>query len=86
MAPRRAYWKGYLKLSLVTFGWLFLVQPWPALYPQLWGTWKATIGASSDVLIFATVVMCVARAVPVVIEYLWAEGIVARPKMMREAR
>jgi len=76
----------YGALKLVTFGWLFLVQPWPALYPQLWSTWKGAIGASSDVLIFATVIMCVARAVPVIIEYLWAEGVVARPKMMREAR
>lgn len=76
----------YGALKLATFGWLFLVQPWPALYPELWSTWKITIAAAGDVLVFATVVMCVARAVPVVIEYLWAEGIVARPKIMREAR
>jgi CDP-diacylglycerol---glycerol-3-phosphate 3-phosphatidyltransferase len=76
----------YGALKLATFGWLFLVQPWPVLYPELWNAWKTAIAAASDVLVFATVVMCVARAVPVVIEYLWAEGVVARPKVMREAR
>lgn len=76
----------YGALKLVTFGWLFLIQPWPALYPHLWTAWKIVIATSSDVLIVATVVMCVTRAVPVIIEYLWAEGVVARPKMMREAR
>lgn len=76
----------YGALKLAAFGWLFLIQPWPALYPELWNAWKATLAAAGDILVFATVIMCVARAVPVVIEYLWAEGVVARPKIMREAR
>lgn len=76
----------YGALKLVTFGWLFLIQPWPALYPELWNAWRGSIAIASDILVFATVTMCVARAIPVVIEYLWAEGIVARPKIMREAR
>lgn len=76
----------YGAIKLVTFGWLFLIQPWPVLYPALWNQWSGPIATVSNGLIFATVVMCVVRAIPVVIEYLWAEGIVARPKIMREAR
>ncbi|MGE0095834.1 MAG: CDP-alcohol phosphatidyltransferase family protein [Alphaproteobacteria bacterium] len=76
----------YGALKLVTFGWLFLIQPWPMLYPEFWSIWNTAIVTGGNVLVFATVIMCIARAVPVIIEYLWAEGIVTRPKMMREAR
>lgn len=76
----------YGAIKLAAFGWLFLIQPWPALHPDLWSTWSDTIELVSDGLVTAAVVMCLARGIPVVVEYLWAEGIVARPKIMREAR
>lgn len=76
----------YGAIKLAAFGWLFLIQPWPALYPQLWAAWSGWIETVSDGLVAAAVAMCLARGLPVIIEYLWAEGVLARPKIMREAR
>lgn len=76
----------YGAVKLVTFGWLFLIQPWPALYPEFWSSYATVALAAGDILIFAAVVLCLVRGVPVVVEYLTAEGILAKPKPMREAR
>ena len=76
----------YGAAKVAAFGWLFLIQPWPALYPELWTAWALIFTTFSDALVFIAVVLCLARGVPVVAEFLWAEGIVARPKAMREAR
>ena len=76
----------YGAVKLVAFGWLFLIQPWPALYPEFWSSYAAVAMTAADILIFAAVVLCLVRGVPVVVEYLAAEGILAKPKSMREAR
>ncbi len=76
----------YGAVKLVTFGWLFLIQPWPALYPEFWSSYATVAMTAADILIFAAVVLCLVRGVPVVVEYLAAEGTLAKPKPMREAR
>ncbi|MGH6954417.1 MAG: CDP-alcohol phosphatidyltransferase family protein [Alphaproteobacteria bacterium] len=76
----------YGAAKLVCFGWLFTLQPLPALFPELWRETSVLLAMVSDALVFATAVLCLARGVPVVLEYLWAEGVVSRPKLLREAR
>lgn len=76
----------YGAIKLAAFGWLFLIQPWPALYPEFWSSYATVAMIAADILIFAAVVLCLVRGVPVVVEYLVAEGILAKPKPMREAR
>jgi CDP-diacylglycerol---glycerol-3-phosphate 3-phosphatidyltransferase len=73
----------YGGVKLLCFGWLFFFQPWPALFPALWAAWQDDVGLVSDVLVFAAVVMCVVRAIPVIVEYLWAAGVVPKPKIAR---
>ena len=76
----------YGGVKLAAFGWLFMILPWPKLYPAFWEAQAALFLAVGDLLVFAAVVLCLARGAPVVAELLWSEGIVARPKAMREAR
>jgi len=77
----------YGTVKAAAFGWLFMIQPWPELYPALWSNWAGVLGTVADILVFAAVVLCVARGVPVIVEYLVAEGIlVLKTKPVREAR
>lgn len=71
----------------VAFGWLLLIQPLPDVYPELWAAWSGIALEIGHVLVLAAVVLCLARGLPVVIECLLAERVIApRSKPMREAR
>jgi CDP-diacylglycerol---glycerol-3-phosphate 3-phosphatidyltransferase len=58
----------------VAFGWLFFLQPWPALFPQLWQTHGPALQWISDALIYSAVTLCVVRALPVLLEFGIREG------------
>lgn len=60
----------YNTVKIVTFGWVLLIQPMPVLYPDSWqniGTWA---GVVTMVLVWASVILCLVRGAPVVIEFL----------------
>ena len=73
----------YGAIKAATFAWLFLLQPMPEVFPESWEQWSVPATVIADLLVFASVVLCVARGVPVVIECLVAHGIVPRPKSAR---
>ena len=60
----------YGTLKAMTFGWVLLVQPWPALDPASWSQWSETVGIVTGVLIYASVAVCLIRGVPVIAEFL----------------
>jgi CDP-diacylglycerol--glycerol-3-phosphate 3-phosphatidyltransferase len=60
----------YGTLKAVTFGWIFLAQPWPQFAPRLWSHWSESIHAVTTVLVMACVAVCLARGIPVVIEFV----------------
>ncbi len=64
----------YGGLKAVAFGWIFLIQPWPALYPELWAHWSAILETVTSVLVYASVAVCLVRGAPVVAEFLAANG------------
>jgi CDP-diacylglycerol--glycerol-3-phosphate 3-phosphatidyltransferase len=64
----------YALLKAAALGWVFLLQPWPALDPQLWARWQPQLEAVTAVLVYAAVAMCLLRGAPVLIEFGLAEG------------
>ena len=63
----------YGALKAVTFGWVFLIQPWPELFPELWAASSAELETVTAVLVPASVSVCLLRGAPVVIEFLMAQ-------------
>ncbi len=62
----------YGTLKAATFGWVLLLQPLPALAPDLWADWSGALDAATMTLVAASVLVCVLRGLPVVLE--WAIG------------
>jgi CDP-diacylglycerol--glycerol-3-phosphate 3-phosphatidyltransferase len=65
----------YGALKAATFGWVFLLQPLPSLVPELWARFSEPALWIAGLLIYASVAVCLLRALPVVLEFLSA----ARP-------
>lgn len=62
---------GFLKG--VTFGFVFLIQPWPALFPAFYNRWQEAITITLKGLVYLTVVVCILRGLPVIIEFVLSE-------------
>lgn len=60
----------YGVIKAVTFGWIFMIQPWPALFPDLWASWGGTAGLIADLLVYVCVTLCIVRGLPVILECL----------------
>jgi CDP-diacylglycerol--glycerol-3-phosphate 3-phosphatidyltransferase len=60
----------YGALKAATFGWLFLIQPWPLLHRQSWMAWEPLVEPLTAALIYATVAVCLARGLPVIVEFV----------------
>lgn len=55
------------------FCWILLVAPGPALLPVMWSIWGWLLSGISTVLIYLSVLLCIVRGLPVVIEFISAE-------------
>ena len=69
----------YGVVKAVTFGWIFLIQPWPTLFPGLWTRWGGTASLVADLLVYVCVALCIVRGLPVILECL-VEAKVIKPK------
>lgn len=76
----------YGTVKALTFGWVLLCQPWPSLDPALWADWAQTASAVTMTLVIASVVLCLVRGVPVVLEFLIGQGLTARPPAFLKGR
>jgi CDP-diacylglycerol---glycerol-3-phosphate 3-phosphatidyltransferase len=65
----------YGALKAVTFGWIFFLQPMPTLFPEIWARFSGPASWLAGLLVYASVLVCLLRALPVVLEFLSA----ARP-------
>lgn len=59
----------YGALKAVTFAWLLLLEPLPSLQPALWAEWAGALAVATGVLVYATVLVCVLRGLPVLVEF-----------------
>ena len=76
----------YGTLKALTFGWIFLVQPWPALLPDFWAVWSLPLRFVTSLLVYASVLVCLLRAAPVIAEFAISEGLATRSRASREPR
>jgi CDP-diacylglycerol--glycerol-3-phosphate 3-phosphatidyltransferase len=67
----------YGALKAVTFGWILLIQPWPQLDPASWSAWSGYAYFVSAFLIHASVIVCLARGIPVVLEFILSSDLFA---------
>ena len=65
----------YGGLKAATFGWVFLLQPLPSVAPESWVRFSQPALWIAGLLIYASVAVCLLRALPVILEFLSA----ARP-------
>lgn len=59
----------YGTIKAIAFGWLLLIQPLPDLAPAFWGDWSGPVGMITIILVYASVVVCLVRGVPVIVEF-----------------
>jgi len=59
----------YGGLKAVTFAWLLALGPLAYFEPALWVHWHEAIALATGVLIYSTVVLCLLRGVPVLVEF-----------------
>ena len=64
----------YGALKAVTFGFIFLIQPWPALFPSFYTEFQTILTAVKWILVYATVTVCVIRGLPVIFEFTTREN------------
>jgi CDP-diacylglycerol--glycerol-3-phosphate 3-phosphatidyltransferase len=63
----------YAVLKAVTFCWLMLIHALPALLPELWQQVSAAFMALAQIFVFLSVLICLLRGAPVVIEFVRTE-------------
>jgi len=59
----------YSVLKGVTFGYIFLIQPWPLLFPNFYNVFNGYLAIIKWILVYSTVAMCVIRGLPVIFEF-----------------
>ena len=62
----------YNTVKMTTFGLALLIQPLPALHPGAWAEIGGAAGVLLTGLVWVSVVLCLVRGAPVVIEFLGA--------------
>ena len=66
----------YGTVKAAAFSLLLAFAPLLALWPSVWIEWADRLRLAADVLIILSVVLCLARGIPVVVEWLMREGVV----------
>jgi CDP-diacylglycerol--glycerol-3-phosphate 3-phosphatidyltransferase len=61
----------YAALKATTFGYIFLIQPWPGLVPDFYHQWLPAISLIKALLIYTTVFICLLRGLPVLTEFIF---------------
>ncbi|MEE8293241.1 MAG: CDP-alcohol phosphatidyltransferase family protein [Kiloniellales bacterium] len=75
----------YGTIKATAFGWLLLIQPLPDLAPAFWGEWSGPVGMITIVLVYASVVVCLVRGVPVIVEFAVQHKVFSPDQAAREA-
>jgi CDP-diacylglycerol---glycerol-3-phosphate 3-phosphatidyltransferase len=75
----------YGALKAVTFAWILLMQPLPHLDPELWAAWSDPVEVVTAILIVASVIVCLVRGAPVVIEFIHRSGAASHRLTRRSA-
>lgn len=63
----------YAVLKATAFCWLLMIQPLPVVFPEIWATWSALLTGIGAVLVYLSVAICIARGLPVLVEFVYSE-------------
>lgn len=63
----------YAVLKATAFCWLLLLMPFPTVFPGLWTAWGGLMSAAGAALVYLAVILCIARGLPVVLEFIYSE-------------
>ena len=74
----------YAVLKAHAFCWLLLIQPMPAVFPSFWNEWGWLLNLVGMVLVYSAVVICIARGLPVIVEFVYNERDAILGKLRRD--
>jgi CDP-diacylglycerol--glycerol-3-phosphate 3-phosphatidyltransferase len=63
----------YAVLKAHAFCWLLLLLPMPSTLPAVWADWGGLLKLVGNVLVYTSVFICIARGLPVVIEFVYGQ-------------
>ncbi len=70
----------YAAMKGIAFCWLLLIHPLPELIPSFWAQWGEWLRLAGDTLIWIIVVLCVARGLPVILEFMAEQKLIPQGK------
>lgn len=73
----------YAALKATTFCWLLLMQPVRALLPEIWAGWSWLLEGIGVALVYLSVLTCVIRGLPVILEFAYEEKNNFAPKRVK---
>jgi CDP-diacylglycerol--glycerol-3-phosphate 3-phosphatidyltransferase len=72
----------YAVLKAHAFCWLLFIRPMPALFPAFWSNWGGLMSGVGAVLVYLSVAVCLARGLPVILEFIYSERHAILGKLM----
>lgn len=63
----------YAVLKAHAFCWLLFIAPMPVLFPAFWAQWGPVMSGIGAVLVYFSVVICLVRGMPVIVEFVYQE-------------
>ena len=76
----------YAVIKAVTFAWLLMLRPLPETAPELWAQRGQELQAVGRLLVYSSVVLCLARGLPVVWEFVTQRRDEVMPELERDKR
>lgn len=76
----------YGTVKALTFGWVLLLQPLPLLLPADWNQWQGLLHAVTTILVGASVLLCLIRGIPVIVEFIVEQRVFQGTREAREHR
>lgn len=73
----------YATLKATTFCWLLLTRALVALWPDIFGPWSGMFEITGILLVYLSVITCLARGLPVIGEFVYQERDSLVPKQTR---
>jgi CDP-diacylglycerol--glycerol-3-phosphate 3-phosphatidyltransferase len=70
----------YAVMKAIVFCWLLLMQPLPDLLPSIWAQWSWLLDGVTATLVWFVVGLCLARGLPVIVEFLAEQRVVVEPR------
>lgn len=63
----------YGTVKAFAFSWILLIQPLQTILPGFWARWSDALNLVTMSLVFLAVMLCLARGIPVLVEFYLAE-------------